>query len=175
MDEADSPTKSDHKEPSGATAYNTTYDSKWCSKYQVKAWSSQTNFSCVVCFREFSCAHQGEADVKRHILTTTHKDKASSLRKQQNKFLTLFHKAIHWLFKFSGQKFPWPIHCWKQFFDCYNWQMWHIVKKYVPRFANCKTVSMCEDYSQFAITRVIVLESSYLFLTEGMYISGYIT
>ena len=30
-------------------------------------------------------------------------------------------------------------------------------------------------YSRFAITRVIVLESSYLFLTEGMYISGYIT
>jgi hypothetical protein len=30
-------------------------------------------------------------------------------------------------------------------------------------------------YSWFAITRVIVLESSYLFLTEGMYTSGYIT
>jgi hypothetical protein len=30
-------------------------------------------------------------------------------------------------------------------------------------------------YSRFAITRVIVLESSYLFLTEGMYTSGYIT
>jgi hypothetical protein len=27
----------------------------------------------------------------------------------------------------------------------------------------------------FAITRVIVLASSYLFLTEGMYTSGYIT
>ena len=31
------------------------------------------------------------------------------------------------------------------------------------------------SYSRFAITRVIVLESSYLFLTEGMYTSGYIT
>jgi hypothetical protein len=31
------------------------------------------------------------------------------------------------------------------------------------------------QYSRFAITRVIVLESSYLFLTEGMYTSGYIT
>jgi hypothetical protein len=30
-------------------------------------------------------------------------------------------------------------------------------------------------YSRFAITRVIVLESSYLFLTEGMFTSGYIT
>jgi hypothetical protein len=30
-------------------------------------------------------------------------------------------------------------------------------------------------YSRFAITRVIVLESSFLFLTEGMYTSGYIT
>ena len=29
--------------------------------------------------------------------------------------------------------------------------------------------------SRFAITRVIVLESSYLSLTEGMYTSGYIT
>ena len=32
-----------------------------------------------------------------------------------------------------------------------------------------------QSYSRFAITIVIVLESSYLFLTEGMYISGYIT
>ena len=31
------------------------------------------------------------------------------------------------------------------------------------------------SYSRFAITRVIVLESSYLFLTDGMYTSGYIT
>ena len=29
--------------------------------------------------------------------------------------------------------------------------------------------------SRFAITRVIVLESSYLFLTEGMHNFGYIT
>jgi hypothetical protein len=35
-----------------------------------------------VCFQEFNCAHQGEAGVKRHILTKTHKDKASSLRQQ---------------------------------------------------------------------------------------------
>ena len=31
------------------------------------------------------------------------------------------------------------------------------------------------QYSRFAITRVIVLESGYLFLIEGMYTSGYIT
>ena len=31
------------------------------------------------------------------------------------------------------------------------------------------------NYSRFAITRVIVLESSYRFLTEDMYTSGYIT
>jgi hypothetical protein len=41
----------------------------------VKASSSQTKFLCVVCFREFSHAHHGEAGVKRHILTKIHKDK----------------------------------------------------------------------------------------------------
>ena len=34
--------------------------------------------------------------------------------------------------------------------------------------------SILQEYSRFAITRVIVHESSYLFLTEGMYTSGYI-
>jgi hypothetical protein len=50
----------------------------------------------VVCFQEFSCAHQGEADIKRHTLTKTHKDKPSSLRQQptinvvpQNNTLTI--------------------------------------------------------------------------------------
>jgi hypothetical protein len=60
-------------------SYNIKFDSKWCIKYPLKASSSQTNFLCVVCSWEFSCVHQGEADVKRHILTKTHKDKASSL------------------------------------------------------------------------------------------------
>ena len=57
----------------------------------MRASSSQTNFLCVVCFREYSnCAHQGEADVKRHILTKTHKDKASSLRQQHSMLSILF-------------------------------------------------------------------------------------
>jgi hypothetical protein len=48
----------------------------------VKGPSSQTSCLCVVCSQEFSCAHQGEADIKRHILTKTHKNKPSSLRQQ---------------------------------------------------------------------------------------------
>ena len=49
----------------------------------MKASSSQTNFLYVVFFsQECSCARQGEADIKRHILTKTHKDKPSSLRQQ---------------------------------------------------------------------------------------------
>ena len=34
------------------------------AKNPVKASSSQTHFVCVVCSREFSCAHHGEADIK---------------------------------------------------------------------------------------------------------------
>ena len=48
----------------------------------MKASSSQTNFLRVVCSRKFSCAHQGEADIKGHTLTKTHKDKPRSLRQQ---------------------------------------------------------------------------------------------
>jgi hypothetical protein len=48
----------------------------------VKTPSSQANFLCVVCSQEFSCAHQGEADIKRHILTKAHTDKPRSLRQQ---------------------------------------------------------------------------------------------
>ena len=66
--------KKQHKKVSGVVAYNTKFYSKWCSKYLVKAlFSSQTNFLCVVCSRKFSLAHQGEDDVKRHVLTITHK------------------------------------------------------------------------------------------------------
>ena len=36
----------------------------------------------MVLSREFSYAHQSEADIKQHILTKTHKAKASSLRQQ---------------------------------------------------------------------------------------------
>ena len=39
----------------------------------MKAKNSYTNCLCVVCSREFSYVHQGEDDVKRHILTITHK------------------------------------------------------------------------------------------------------
>ena len=100
-----------------------------CSKYPVKASNSRTEFLCVVCFQEFSCAHQGEVDVKRNILTKTHKDKALSL---QQHILCSRKRSIDF-FKFSWQKFSWPIYCWKQFFDCYSWQMWPIVKKICPQ------------------------------------------
>jgi hypothetical protein len=42
---ADSPAKSGPKKLGRATAYNTRFDSKWCSKYPVKASSSQTYFA----------------------------------------------------------------------------------------------------------------------------------
>ena len=52
--------------------------------------------------------------------------------------------------------------------------------QYLEAYRTWKTsldsrVTLSYSYSRFAITRVIVLESSYLFLTEGMYTYGYIT
>jgi len=40
---------------------------------------------------------------------------------------------------------------------------------------NSSSLPTLQHYSRFTITTVIVLESSYLFLTEGMFTSGYIT
>jgi hypothetical protein len=39
--------------------------------------------------QEFSCAHQGEADIKRHVLNKVHNNRPSSPRQQP-----LFHKTI---------------------------------------------------------------------------------
>jgi hypothetical protein len=112
----------------------------WFAQYGINQWRLQTlKLLCVVCSREFSCAHQGEADIKRHILTKTHKDKSSSL------LLTMFCKTMNWLLKCPGQKFSWPILLLKTICQLlyYSYQIWPIVQKYVPRFANCKKVSMC--------------------------------
>jgi hypothetical protein len=46
---AGSPAKKWPKKIGGAAAYNTKFDSKWCSKYPVKASSSQTYFVYVAC------------------------------------------------------------------------------------------------------------------------------
>ena len=79
--EADSPAIKRPEKFSRTAACNTKYDFKWCNKCPVKALSSQPNFLCVFFFSgEFNCAHQSEADIKRHILTNTHQDKSLSLR-----------------------------------------------------------------------------------------------
>jgi hypothetical protein len=46
---AGSPAKKWPKKVCGAAAYNAKFDSKWCSKYPVKASSSQTYFVYVAC------------------------------------------------------------------------------------------------------------------------------
>ena len=48
----------------------------------MKASIYQTNCLCVVCTRQFVCAHYDEVTVKRRILIKTHKDKPPSLRQQ---------------------------------------------------------------------------------------------
>jgi hypothetical protein len=50
-----------------------------------------------------------------------------------------------------------------------------LLKIWFSLFKMFKKEDLNSENSRFAITRVIVLESSYLFLTEGMYTSGYIT
>jgi hypothetical protein len=47
--EAGSPAKKWSIKVGGAAAYNAKFDSKWCSKYPVKASSSQTYFVYVAC------------------------------------------------------------------------------------------------------------------------------
>ena len=47
--ESGCPAKSGPKKLGRAAAYNTRYDFEWCSKYPVKASSSQTYFAYVAC------------------------------------------------------------------------------------------------------------------------------
>ena len=47
--EAGSPANKWPKKVGEAAAYNAKFDSKWCSKYPVKASSSQTYFVYVAC------------------------------------------------------------------------------------------------------------------------------
>ena len=57
----------------------------WFAQYrnnQLRLQALKYTLYVVVCSWEFSCAHQDEDDIKRHILTNTHKDKPSSLRQQ---------------------------------------------------------------------------------------------
>jgi hypothetical protein len=70
----------------GRVAAGTKFDSKWCSEYPVKL--SAKLFMCVFYSRELSRVYQGEADIKRHKLTKTQKNKSSSLQQP------LFHKMI---------------------------------------------------------------------------------
>jgi hypothetical protein len=60
--EVGSPAKQRPKKLGGSAAYNTKFYSKWCSKYPVKASSFKTCLVYVVCSKELSCVHYGEAD-----------------------------------------------------------------------------------------------------------------
>jgi hypothetical protein len=64
--EVGSPAKQRPKKLGGSAAYNTKFYSKWCSKYPVKASSFQTCLVYVVCSKELSCVHYGEADRIRY-------------------------------------------------------------------------------------------------------------
>jgi hypothetical protein len=67
--------------------------------------------------------------------------------------------TMSWFFFISGKS-------WTVDLQHFNLLIMSVIRRVFPLWIR---------YSRFAITRVIVLESSYLFLTEGMYTSGYIT
>ena len=78
---ADSSSESDSDSPvmkkakyAGAAKYKIKFKKDWIVKYPFvsSVTSDKSLFHCNVCNRTLSCAHQGEADLKRHIASDGH-------------------------------------------------------------------------------------------------------
>ena len=67
----------------GAAKYKSKFKKDWIVKYPFvsSVTSDKSLFHCNVCNRTLSCAHQGEADLKRHIASDGH----TALAKEQAK------------------------------------------------------------------------------------------
>ena len=87
---ADSSSESDSDSPVmkkakyvGVAKYKSKFNKDWIVKYPfVSSVTSDTSvFHCNVCNRTFSCAHQGEADLKHHTASDGH----TALAKEQAK------------------------------------------------------------------------------------------
>ena len=59
------------RKPSGAAVYNSSFQASWTKKWPyIKPVKSDTkSFQCTFCSKIFSCGHQGERDVTRHVAT----------------------------------------------------------------------------------------------------------
>ena len=87
---ADSSSESDSDSPvmkkakyAGVAKYKSKFKKDWIVKYPFvsSVTSDKSLFHCNVCNRTLSCAHQGEADLKRHIASDGH----TALAKEQAK------------------------------------------------------------------------------------------
>ena len=87
---ADSNSESDSDSPvvkkakyAGAAKYKSKFNKDWIVKYPFvsSVTSDKSVFHCNICNRTLSCAHQGEADLKRHIDSDGH----TALAKEQAK------------------------------------------------------------------------------------------
>ena len=69
---------------SGAAKYCSRFKKEWIAKYPFLSSDSTdvSKFRCNVCSKTLLCAHQGEADVKRHISSNTHVAMAKTKIKQ---------------------------------------------------------------------------------------------
>lgn len=69
----------------GAARYNTKFNKAWTKKYECvqPVKNNPHSFLCTVCNKSISCKHQGETDIKRHIVSTAHASLAKQVEGQQ--------------------------------------------------------------------------------------------
>ena len=84
--------KSDKKH-TGASKYKTSFKNEWGQRYPgisgIK--NDRSMFRCNVCQRNLSCDHQGEADIKRHVMSEMH-ERSYKAQSQQPKLNVMFAK-----------------------------------------------------------------------------------
>lgn len=68
----------------GSFKYKSRFQKEWTAEWPFvhAAPGKDCYFTCTVCKKEVSCAHQGKKDVTRHIDSATHVKLASSIKKQ---------------------------------------------------------------------------------------------
>lgn len=83
-DETESKAKGKATKYTGSFKYKIRYQNEWTIEWPFirSAPGKDSFFTCTVCRKEVSCAHQGKKDVERHIQSSTHGKLAAALKQQ---------------------------------------------------------------------------------------------
>lgn len=69
------------KAKSGAAIYRCTFKREWTAEWPfITLGTTSSYFWCSICRHENSCAHQGKADVTRHVKSKTHRTKEQAVQ-----------------------------------------------------------------------------------------------